>query len=250
MTIIILVIILVLLAAIGLVLYKNYFSVKLKGKDGEQIVSSILGKTVEGQQYVINNLLFTDDTGKSCQIDHVLVNRAGIWIIETKNYSGMIYGREEQREWTQVLANGRVKNKFYNPVKQNTTHVYRLAEYLGVKIEVFHNLVVFLGRADISNVVSSHAVATYKLNDVIHGVSNDILSVSQMKEYYLKIAELKDGQDIDEKKHVENIREMQKNVKNGICPRCGGKLVLRKGQYGEFYGCSNYPKCKFTKKLD
>jgi len=34
-----------------------------------------------------------------------------------------------------------------------------------------------------------------------------------------------------------------------VCPRCDGKLVLRHGRGGKaFYGCSNYPKCKFTKK--
>ncbi len=32
-----------------------------------------------------------------------------------------------------------------------------------------------------------------------------------------------------------------------ICPKCGGKLVLKIGKFGKFYACSNYPKCKFTK---
>ena len=35
-------------------------------------------------------------------------------------------------------------------------------------------------------------------------------------------------------------------IASGICPKCGGKLVLRKGKYGRFYGCSNYPRCRFT----
>ena len=34
--------------------------------------------------------------------------------------------------------------------------------------------------------------------------------------------------------------------KNMICPRCGGDLVERKGKYGKFIGCTNYPKCKFA----
>ena len=54
--------------------------------------------------------------------------------------------------------------------------------------------------------------------------------------------------DITKREHTKNIRTQQKNVERGICPRCGGNLVLRNGKYGEFYGCSNYPKCKFTKK--
>ena len=51
------------------------------------------------------------------------------------------------------------------------------------------------------------------------------------------------------RQHVKEIHKMQKNVEKGICPRCGGKLVLRTGKNGStFYGCSNYPKCKFIKK--
>lgn len=33
-----------------------------------------------------------------------------------------------------------------------------------------------------------------------------------------------------------------------ICPKCGGNLITRNGKYGEFIGCSNYPKCKYIKK--
>ena len=39
------------------------------------------------------------------------------------------------------------------------------------------------------------------------------------------------------------------NIRAGICPQCGGNLVLRNGKYGSFYGCSHYPTCKFTKKI-
>ena len=39
------------------------------------------------------------------------------------------------------------------------------------------------------------------------------------------------------------------NIRAGICPKCGGNLVLRNGKYGSFYGCSHYPTCKFTKKI-
>ena len=44
---------------------------------------------------------------------------------------------------------------------------------------------------------------------------------------------------------------MQKKaeIQNGICPWCGGKLVVRQGKYGIFIGCSNYPKCHYTEKL-
>ena len=48
------------------------------------------------------------------------------------------------------------------------------------------------------------------------------------------------------KAHITNIREEHKSD-SSRCPKCGGELVLRQSKYGTFYGCSNYPKCKYTK---
>ena len=54
----------------------------------------------------------------------------------------------------------------------------------------------------------------------------------------------------DLKQHKYNAKSQQYKSRNliskGVCPRCGGQLILRQGKYGSFYGCSNYPKCKFT----
>ncbi len=39
------------------------------------------------------------------------------------------------------------------------------------------------------------------------------------------------------------------NSSQNVCPKCGGTLQLRNGKFGKFYGCSNFPKCRYTKKL-
>ena len=96
-----------------------------RGKYGENKVRRVIGETVENEQYVINDLILVNEE-KSSQIDHIVINPHGIFVLETKNYSGEIYGSESQREWTQVLAYGKVKNKLYNPLKQNATHVYNV----------------------------------------------------------------------------------------------------------------------------
>ncbi|WP_367306310.1 topoisomerase DNA-binding C4 zinc finger domain-containing protein [Alicyclobacillus acidocaldarius] len=49
--------------------------------------------------------------------------------------------------------------------------------------------------------------------------------------------------------HIKGIREMKRQLAANICPRCGGELKIRKGQRGEFYGCSNYPRCRFTRPV-
>ena len=58
----------------------------------------------------------------------------------------------------------------------------------------------------------------------------------------------KENNNITDEEHINNIHKMQLDIENNICPRCGAKLVIRNGDYGEFYGCSNYPKCRYTQK--
>ena len=55
---------------------------------------------------------------------------------------------------------------------------------------------------------------------------------------------------ISNAEHTENIKKMKDDMKNNICPRCGSTLVARHGKNGDFMGCSGYPKCRFTKKIE
>lgn len=213
------------------------------GKRGESAVKKIIGETIENEQYVINNLTILND-GMTSQIDHIVINCRGVFVIETKNYSGKIYGSVNQREWTQVLAGGNVKNKFYNPIKQNATHVYHVNKIVG-KIPVY-SLIVFVQNNN-SNIEASNVVSLYALRDKLNNGAN-VITVGQMKRAYNAL--ISRNEQIQLCEHVNNIRVQQYNLEHNICPRCGGKLVLRNGQYGEFWGCSNYPKCKFIKKED
>lgn len=228
---------------------KKIYPPESKGEQGENRVAQILGDTIVGEQYVINNLLFCINPEKSCQIDHVFINKFGIWVIETKNYAGCIYGDENKREWTQALASGNKTHTFYNPIKQNATHIYHLSKYLNVK-NIFQNVIVFLSRADISNISSENVYSVDELTTIKTKNTVTYLSVEKMEYYYNLLLTLKNNSTISEKVHIENIYRMQAQIQQGICPRCGGKLVIKNGKYGQFYGCSNYPKCKFHKNAD
>ncbi|MBQ8394263.1 MAG: NERD domain-containing protein [Clostridia bacterium] len=212
-----------------------------RGRRGENRVKWVIGETIENEQYVINDLILMND-GKTTQIDHIVINPRGVFVIETKNYSGEIYGNENQREWTQVLAYRNVKNKLYNPLKQNATHVYNVKKVVG-KLPV-HSLVVFV-QNNTHHIESDNVIPLSALRNYLQCGVN-ILSVKQMKTAYEAL--LSGKTEITTQEHVRNIREQQRNLERGICPRCGGNLVLRIGKYGEFWGCSNYPKCKFIKK--
>lgn len=240
--------IIVITVSFSSIIGKKTYSLESRGEHGENCVVQILGDTIRGEQYVINDLLFQNEDGQSCQIDHIYINKFGIWVIETKNYAGNIYGQENQREWTQVLAYGNEKNKFYNPIKQNATHIYHLSNYLKVK-NVFINVVVFLSHADITNIVSNNVYSIYELPKIKNQTTNITLSIDKMEYYYNKLLELKNNATITKNEHIENIYKKQQQIQQGICPRCGGKLVLRNGKNGQFYGCSNFPNCKFKMSI-
>lgn len=212
-----------------------------RGKRGENRVKCIIGETIENEQYVINDLIVSNN-GNTTQIDHIVINPRGVFVIETKNYSGEIYGSENQREWTQVLAYGNVKNKLYNPLKQNATHVYNVKRIVG-NLPI-HSLVVFV-QNNTYHIDANNVIPLSELKRTLSS-GGSVLTVRQMETAYSLL--LASKTEISTKEHVENIKEQQWNVEHGICPRCGGKLVLRKGKYGEFWGCSNYPKCRFIKK--
>lgn len=214
-----------------------------KGWLGELIIKMIIGKTKDGEKYVINDLRLRIDEEKTSQIDHVLINDKGIFVIETKNYSGRIYGKESQLEWTQVLNYGRVKNKFYNPVKQNKTHAYHISNLLTEK----HSLtsaVVFV-QCNTKYIESANVYDLFGLYALISKGAL-VLNENQMKTAYEEILAANDNS-ITLREHIGNVENMLHNVDEGICPRCGKKLVLRNGKNNEFWGCTGYPNCRFTK---
>ncbi|HEY8390940.1 MAG TPA: NERD domain-containing protein [Clostridia bacterium] len=217
-----------------------------KGIIGEFFVKVIIGKTKEGKQYVLNNYMVVDE-GKSSQIDHIVIRKNGVFVIESKNYSGRIYGKENQLEWTQVLKYGKVKNKIYNPLKQNATHIYRIKKILDEKVQI-KSLVVFV-QNNTKFIEANNVIPLSSLKKIIKQEDNESLTLDQMQSIYKKLIDAKQNITITKEEHISNINHMKEALQEGICPRCGGQLMEKNGKYGAFLGCSNYPNCKFIKKL-
>lgn len=228
------------------VLVRFYATPEKRGEAGENMVIKKLGQTIEGKQYVVNNFLFSVD-GKSAQIDHIFINDNGVFVIETKNYSGRIYGKDSQTYWKQVLAYGRYKNKFYNPVMQNETHIKQLQKILPASTPV-HSLVVFT-QNNTNYIESEKTIPLSWLKSCVNSDYAEKITTETMKEIYDAIIKYQTDTNITEEEHIAKIKETQEKIANNICPRCGATLVLRSGQYGDFYGCSNYPRCRFRKKV-
>ncbi len=213
------------------------------GKKGECLVAQQLGRNIDGVRYVINNFIFAD--GKSSvQIDHILIETRGVFVIETKNYSGCIYGNDEWKEWTQSLDYGQIKNKFYNPVKQNKQHILHLRCILP-RGTPLHSIVVFV-QNNTEHIKSKYTVPLCGLKHRIVSYPEHALSPAKINKIYLIL--LRHMDTVSEEEHIYRVQNTQRMINANICPRCGGNLILRNNKYGYFWGCENYPKCRFIKK--
>ena len=220
----------------------NYRS---KGEFGEDIVYGALKQSGVEPQYLFSNYILKDKD-KTREIDQICVNRNGVFVIEVKTYCGKIIGNDDWHEWTQQMPNGE-EHRFYNPVKQNFSHLYCLKKLLPEGIPIY-NCVVFVS-GDIKNVRSAYTMTLGALQMAIcNSGSGDRISEEQVEKINEMLIVNEDECSSDE--HADSVIKIRDEIASGICPRCKGKLVLRDGPYGKFYGCINYPQCTFKKKID
>ena len=136
----------------------------------------------------------------------------------------------------------------YNPVKQNKTHIYELENIIGKNVPI-KSIVVFV-QGNTRYIESDYVYNLSELKRVIDNPINDNrLTSDQMSNIYYSIIDKVNNSSTTNKKHIYNIQTMKKDIGNNMCPRCGALLKERKSRYGTFVSCSNYPMCKFKKKL-
>ncbi len=221
---------------------------KFRGFMGEFWVKQEL-KKLPTDKYIVLNDIMVKQNNSTHQIDHLIISQFGIFVIEMKNYYGLILGEEHKDKWIQYL--GKKKSYFLNPIHQNYGHVKALEKLLNLDNKYFIPIVCFSNQAKLKIEAKSIVVPLDYLVSTIKSYQNIILD-SNLQEIYNRIIEVNIINKSERKNHVKNIRnkisEDNSKVDNMICPKCGGNLVVRNGKYGSFIGCSNYPKCKFTKK--
>ena len=226
------------------------YSSKIIGSSGEKNVNAIIYSL--GEDYILlPNLMIRNSRGATSQIDHVVLSEYGIFVIETKTYSGWIFGNEQSEEWKKITKRNRYS--FRNPVKQNWGHVYALKEILKKFPNCkYYPIVVFAGSAELKDITSK--VPVVYSDDLKSTIENYCSTKCLSKDEVLQIKDILENARITdedaEKEHVKAVKqqldERQTKIENLICPKCNGELKLRTGKYGKFYGCSNYPACKFT----
>jgi restriction system protein len=114
-----------------------------KGIVGELLVRFSAKLFLDNAEYRrLHNITLPTIDGTT-QIDHIFISRYGIFVVETKNYSGWIFGDEGHATWTQKIY--RHTSKFQNPLRQNFRHIKALEDVLSLSGEKFHSVVVFTG---------------------------------------------------------------------------------------------------------
>lgn len=229
----------------------SLFAPKIKGFMGEKSVKFFLSGLNPKKYKVINNIILQID-GRTTQIDHIVVSNYGVFVIETKNYTGWITGKEFDDSWTQTL-NKNSKNSFNNPIKQNYGHIQALKEVLSEIIDVkYISIVAFTMKAELKVITNTDVVYTAKLPKTIKKYCIETLSDSSKQQIYEKLISLNISSKENSKAHVQaiknNLADKENKIRSNICPKCGGGLVKRNGRYGIFMGCDNYPKCRFILK--
>lgn len=220
-----------------------------KGAYAEEKVARRLARLPE--EYHVFNDVYIRNGNRSVQIDHVVISKYGIFVIETKNYQGWVYGSANAEHWTQNIYGH--KNQLYNPTRQNSSHVGALCNLFRITRDKTIPIIVFAGSATVRCSADCYVIYLNQLRRVIDSHKG----IQFTDEQVLQMIEKLSAALITEKNHKrEHVREVRQQIAekerleaNGICPRCHGQLVIRKGRYGQFIGCSNYPNCKYTTRI-
>lgn len=264
----IIVIILVILFIVYL-LFSRPESLEEKGLSGETNVAAVVGAALQKGLYghVFRNVYVPCDDGRTSEIDVILICVKGIFVIESKNFAGYIFGNENNRNWTVSLYAGKnwmgrkttEKHSFYNPIWQNKTHIKSLRKYIKTTAPIY-SVVVFSNRGELKSVTYDETkVKVFTVDQlraymrVVRNEYPDVLSTAEVDSIVEKVLPLVGVDPSVKQSHIENIRN--KEMAPETCPWCGGKLVIRTAKKGQntgkqFYGCSNYPKCKYTRNIE
>lgn len=185
------------------------------------------------------------------EVDILMVHERGVYVMESKNYSGWIFGSAERRQWTQSLKGGR-KERFYNPIMQNRTHVKALSVVLSLPVSSFRSFIVFSERCELKKVPDScKEYVICRRHHLLREVRRDLERREVMFDEgdFARICAAVEGMGKTVEKARAHVERVSGYTSGDTCPWCGKQLVQRHGCYGDFVGCTGYPACRFTRQL-
>jgi hypothetical protein len=222
------------------------------GQWGEYLTFRYLSK-LDGYKKFLFNCYIPKDDGALTEIDLIMLHGSGVYVFESKNYSGWIFGNEADLQWTQSFRNGH-KERFYNPIKQNSAHIKQLRRFLpGLAADAIQSVIVFSERCELRKItLTSHRHIVVKRDQVLRAVrsvaNRQALSPTDIDVIYQRLfpqTQLTAREKETHRQHVADIAEGR------TCPCCGSPLVPRtaKSTGNQFLGCSKYPACRYTANI-
>lgn len=234
--------------------------------------------------YVLHDV-YMENGDLSAQIDYLVFTRKICFVIECKNlYGNITIDNNGRFIRTMYFGKHKVQEGLYSPITQNIRHLELLKKiqieknsgaikkmFAASGFDLFYKSVVVLANPKTilndryatkeikKQVIRADQLAKYikdanneskefrSSDDEMHRWAQSFLDCSKDNEtdYLEKYEKYRSSSS----KSSEETEDASNKMNNKICPRCGGKLVQRKGKYGDFLGCTNFPKCRFTQKL-
>jgi restriction system protein len=206
--IILLVVFVVFVAIAGVVVKTPWF----KGWSGEFIINLAIKLFLDKNSYHLVRDVTVPAGDGTTQIDHIIVSRFGVFVIETKNMAGAIYGNEHQKQWTQAFG---PKNtfKFMNPLHQNYKHTSTLADLLDLPKEKLISIVIFVGDAKLKSKDKPANVLDRGLVGHIKSHKQTLLTEDEVNKILAEIEtnRLERGFETN-RKHVAHVKEIKDRV--------------------------------------
>ena len=233
----------------------------VKGGFGERL-AAYYSKTVFSDAYVLHDVLIDGKDEHKSQIDLIIIAASGIYVVEVKTFSdAKIYGDGRKRDWQYYLGGHRYD--FYNPIIQKKKKVdyqkkplfvFEKGEFSLVGLRLCDAGKVYnVNRPErVERVVCTSLPAMNRAMKMFLEANETKLSPADMRKIYDYIKENQEQGKEARRAHKEDVKAYRQKVQtereNRVCPYCKKPLVLRHGQYGNFYGCSGYPRCRYTEK--
>ena len=222
-----------------------------KGLAGEMMVHISAKIHLSKDKYhVLRNVTLPTADGTT-QIDHVIVSEYGVFVIETKNMKGWIFGGAHQKQWTQKIF--KYTKKFWNPLHQNYKHVETLKSILELNDQQIFSVVVFVGSSTFKTEMPDNVIKGPGLIRYIKSKNEQVILSADIQMILSKIeAERLISSRETTKAHIDHVKQIVREKQNGnYCPKCGSPMVEREAKNGanrgqKFLGCSRYPKCRGT----
>ncbi|PMH44641.1 hypothetical protein BCU68_12395 [Vibrio sp. 10N.286.49.B3] len=220
-----------------------------KGWFGEKKTSVSMWFSLDKATYTRFHDLILPSYNGTAQIDHLVVSKYGLFIVETKNMKGWIFGDEHSAQWTQSFH--RKKFRFQNPLRQTYRQKKVLSEFLNLDEDLIRTAVYFCGDCSLRT--------SLPLNVMTNGLGRYIKSFRvpqidyQQEQHIIKLIEAYAATTtLTSKDHINSLNIRHNS--SSVCPRCNASLVKRVAKSGpnkgnSFLGCANYPKCKYTKNV-